>query len=128
MAWTEAKALLESAHCRVLPETLPLVNADLAAMQAARKERLRILSKEAHALCLLRAPQANGIDLEIEAIANDRIALQAFDKDLPCVIIDRGDGDLPKARELGIDTIKAPDENWLPLLQSWLQRALDRSA
>ncbi len=127
-AWNQAKALLESAHCKVLPEALPPVLADLAAMQAARKERLRILSKEAHALCPLRAPQTNGIDLEIEAIANDRIALQAFDKDLPCVIIDRGEGDLPKARELGIDTIKTPDDNWLPQLQSWLQGALDRPA
>lgn len=126
-AWTEAKALLQSAHCRVVPEALPLAGADLAAMQAAHRERLRIL-KEAHALCLLRAPQANGIDLEIEAIANDRNTLKVFDKDLPCVIIDRGEGDLPKARALGIDTIKAPDDNWLPQLQSWLQGALDRDA
>jgi hypothetical protein len=126
-AWTQAKALLERAHCRVVPEALPLVSADLAAIQAAHGERLRIL-KEADALCLLRAPQANGIDLEIDAIASDRNLLKVFDKDLPCVIIDRGDGDLPKARELGIDTIKAPDENWLPQLQSWLQGALDRSA
>jgi hypothetical protein len=127
-AWVEAKALLEGAACRVLPKALPVVSADFATIQAARKERLRILSTEAHALCLLRAPQANGIDLEIEAIAHDRIALQAFDKDLPCVIIDRGDGDLPRARELGIDTIKAPHENWLPQLQRWLEGALDRGA
>jgi hypothetical protein len=128
-AWAEAKTLLESAHCRVLPEALPLVGADLAAMQAARRERLRILSKEAHALCLLRAPQVNGIDLEIDAIANDRTDLQAlFDKDLPCVIIDRGAGDIPRARELGIDTIKAADDNWLLPLQGWLKQALERGA
>jgi hypothetical protein len=126
-AWTEAKALLEGARCRVLPETLPQASADLAGMQAARRERLRILSKEAHALCLLCAPQANGIDLEIDAIANDRTDLQAlFDKDLPCVIIDRGDGEIPRARELGIESIKAQGGGWLLPLQSWLQSALER--
>jgi hypothetical protein len=126
-AWAEAKALLESADCRVLPAALPLVGADLAAMLAAHAERLNVL-KDVHALCLLRAPQSNGIDLEIDAIANDRNTLKAFGKDLPCAIIDRGAGEIPRARELGIETIKAPGENWLPPLLVWLQRALDRSA
>jgi TIR domain len=125
-AWAEAKALLESAKCRVVPEALPLVATDLASIQAAHRERLKIL-KEMHALCLLRAPQANGIDLEIDSIASDRNLLKTFDKDLPCVIINRGAGDIPRARELGIETIKAPDDNWLVPLQAWLQRALDRS-
>jgi hypothetical protein len=126
-AWADAKALLESAHCRVLPAALARVGPDLEAIQGAHRERLKILHEKAHALCLLRAPQSNGIDLEIDAIANDRNTLKAFGKDLPCVIIDRGAGDIPRARELGIDTIKAPDDDWLIHLQSWLQGALDRS-
>jgi hypothetical protein len=125
-AWAEAKATLEGAGCQVLPGALPTVGLDLAAINAARKERLKILSKDAHALCLLRAPQANGIEREIEAIASDRAALQAFDKDLPCAIINRGAGPVPKAAELGIDVVAAQGEEWLPPLQAWLQRALDR--
>lgn len=125
-AWAEAKALLEGAGCRVLP--LPVIGADLVAMQTARKDRLKILSNQVHALCLLRAPQANGIEREIEAVASDRAALQVFDIDLPCAIIDRGGGGVARASELGIDTIEAQDENWLLQLQGWLQGALERGA
>lgn len=125
-AWAETKAILEGAGCRVLPAALPVATMDLAAINAARKERLKILSNETHALCLLRASQANGIEREIEAIASDRAALQAFDKDLPCAIIDRGDGAIPKASELGIEIIQAQGADWLLPWQAWLQRALDR--
>jgi hypothetical protein len=125
-AWAEAKATLEGAGCQVLPGALPMVGLDLPAINAARKERLKILSKDAHVLCLLRAPQANGIEREVEAIASDRAALQAFDKDLPCAIIDRGAGPVPKAAELGIDVVTAQGEEWLLPLQAWLQCALDR--
>jgi hypothetical protein len=127
-AWQEAKALLETADFRVLPAALPSVGPDLEAIQAAHRERLTILNEQAHALCLLRAPQANGIDHEIDAVASDRNTLKAFGKDLPSAIIDRAAGDIPRARELGIETIKAPDDDWLPPLQAWLERALDRGA
>jgi hypothetical protein len=111
----------------VLPVALPSVGPDLKAIQAAHRERLKLLHEQAHALCLLRPPQANGIDIEIDAVASDRNTLKAFGKDLPCVIIDRGDGDIPRARALGIDTIKTPDDNWLLPLQGWLKQALERS-
>ena len=110
-----------------MPAVLPEVGADLATINAARKERLILLRNQVHALCLLRVPQANGIEREIEAIASDRAALQAFDKDLPCAIIDRVGGDLPRADELGIDTINAQHGDWLFQLQGWLQRALEGS-
>jgi TIR domain len=123
-AWAEAKVALGNAGCRVFPGELPVVGTDLVAINAARKERLKILSNQVHALCLLSVPQANGIEREIEAIASDRVALQAFDKDLPCAIIDRRGGGVPRAHELGIDIIEAQDENWLLPLQDWLKGAL----
>jgi hypothetical protein len=106
---------------------LPAAGANLAAINAARKERLVLLRDKAHAFLLLGSSQANGIEREIEAIAHDRAALQMFDKDLPCAIIDRNSTGVPVADELGIETIKAPDDNWLVPLQGWLQQALDRS-
>ena len=117
-AWAEVKAMLEGAGCRVLPESLPAVGTDLSAIMAARKERLRILSNEAHAFCFLRTSKPIGIEREFEAVAGDRVALQALEKDIPFAIIDYGAEGTPRTSELNIDTINVHD------VVGWLKRAL----
>lgn len=122
--WAQIKAELEGAGCRVLPDELLVVEDDLAAIQAARKERLKILSGQAHALCLLRSRQTDRFEREIEATASDRTALEAFDKSLPCTILNLAGGDVPGANDFGIGVLDARDENWLGAFRDWLESAM----
>lgn len=123
--WQSTKKALEEAGCKVLPDRLLQIGDDLKAMQDARKERLQILQNQAHALCLLHCQQGNGVVREIEAIANDRLVMQAFGKDVPCAVLNLAGGDLPLAKALGIDTIPAVGDEWLLHFQGWLQCALN---
>ena len=123
--WTNTKAALESAGCRVLPETLSQPDGNLAALMAARQRRLLELRDDAHAMCLVRPPSCIGIEHDLSSLVSDRTDLEAFfDKRLPCAVINQADDDVPQARELGIDVIDARGDAWLVNLQAWLGKAL----
>lgn len=122
--WRLTKQVMEASGYRVFPDALPIVDRNVKAIQEARKKRLQLIGEKANALCLLGSRESNGQDQEIEAIANDRIALQAFGKDLPVAVRHRGEGKPTLAREFGIDAIDAAGDDWLIRFQGWLQQAL----
>jgi hypothetical protein len=118
------KEIMEKAGCKVLPEALPAIGADMAAIQEARRQRIKILQNDAHAVCLIGSDAANGLDREIETVASDRFALEALGKNVPCALLHQG-GDAPAlASDLGIDAIDAGGDDWLIRFQGWLQQAL----
>ena len=123
-AWASTKRTLEDLGCRVLPSEIVEGGDTLLAIQQARRERLRLLREEAHAMCLLRPEHANGIDQEIEVVASDRSVLEAFDKHLPCVVLNRADDEPVLARHLQIDTIDATDSEWQGRFKGWLNNAV----
>lgn len=105
---------------------MPDVGSDLTKIQTFRKNRLKALRDEAHALCLLRPTTVKDIEQEIEAMLSDRNALQIFDKDIPCAILNRGENDLHLVADYGLEMIDARGDNWLPNLHAWLKRVLEQ--
>jgi len=124
--WNAAREKLIAAGFRVLPEALPDIGSDFTKIKAYRKDRLKKLQEEAHVLCLLSPPTAGAFEREIESMVSDRIALQVFDKDIPCAILNLGEGDPPLAADYGIELIDAREDNWLTDFLAWVKRALDR--
>lgn len=122
--WQRTKEIMETAGCKVLPEALPSIGGDLKAIQTARKQRIRLLNDDAHALCLLGSHGADGLHREIDTIISDRIALEAIGKQVPFALLHQGDDSLALAKEFGIDAIDAAGDDWLIRFQGWLQHAL----
>jgi len=123
--WNAIREKLTAAGCNVLPKSFVEVGSDLSAIQVARKSRLKILRDQAHVLCLLRTSVDLDIENEIEAMLSDRNALQVFDKDIPCAILNCREDVLLHTEELGIETINACKNHLVPNIQVWLKRVFD---
>lgn len=116
--------LIAIGYC-VLPEILPNTGSDLTKIHSFRKTRLKTLKDAADALFFLWPASTNDIEREIETMVSDRNALQVFDKDIPCAVLNCCNSNYTLTNIYGIEIIQAYGDNLIPNVQNWLKRVLD---
>ncbi len=118
--WRLTKQVMEVAKFNVFPNDLPVIDGDFKEIRKARKERLETIRDRANVVCFLGSRDAERLDREVEALANDQMFLESHGKDIPVVLLNRAESKPALAGEFGIHIINHDDEDWLDQVRALL--------